>query len=59
MAKEIRWSLRANKNRQEIEDYWTNRNKSTTFSIQLDNSFRSTVNLLAESPEIGTPTKYF
>ena len=58
MAKEIRWSSRADNDRQEIEDYWTNRNKSNRYSIELDDSFRDAVNLLSKTPEIGKPTKY-
>jgi plasmid stabilization system protein ParE len=36
MVREIRWSLRADQDRQEIEDYWTNRNKSNIYSLKLD-----------------------
>jgi plasmid stabilization system protein ParE len=58
MAKEIRWSLRANKDRFEIEDYWTNRNKSNAYSLKLDQIFRASVNRLADIPDLGIKTKY-
>ena len=58
MVREIRWSLKADKARREIEGYWTNRNKSNTYSLKLDQLFREGVNLISKAPEIGTPTKF-
>jgi len=58
MAKEIRWSLKADQDRQAIEDYWTNRNKSNTYSLKLDQLFREAVELVSNSPETGKPTQY-
>ncbi len=39
MAKEIRWSLRADQDRIDIFRYWTNRNKSVAYSIKLNKLF--------------------
>ena len=58
MVREIRWSLRAENDRREIEDYWTNRNRSNIYSLKLDQLFRDGVELLARTPEIGTLTKF-
>ncbi len=56
MAKEIRWSLRANQDRLEILEYWINRNKSNTFSQKLDHLIRASINIVALMPEHGKPT---
>jgi len=57
MVKEIRWSLRADRDRQRIEKYWTNRNKSNSYSLKLDKLFRESVKLLPETPELGISTE--
>ena len=56
MAKEIRWSIRADQERIAILDYWVNRNKSTTYSIKLAKLFIDKVNMLGKSPEQGLIT---
>jgi toxin YoeB len=56
MAKKIIWSLTADKDRQQIIEYWINRNKSNTYSLKLDAQFRELIKLIAETPEIGIST---
>jgi plasmid stabilization system protein ParE len=58
MVRQIRWSLRAEQDRREIEDYWTNRNKSNIYSLKLDLLFREGVKLLSKTPELGSATKF-
>jgi len=57
MAKEIRWSVRADLDRIEILEYWTRRNKSPTYSIKLNKLFNSKIERLAQHPESGSPTE--
>ena len=56
MAKEIIWSDQAINHRKNILRYWILKNKSTAYSIKLDQLFREAVNLIAEYPHIGKPT---
>ena len=58
MAKEIRWSVRSDQDRLDIEGYWTNRNKSNTYSLKLDRLFRESVSKASKSPELGISTKF-
>jgi toxin YoeB len=58
MVKEIRWSVRADQDRREIEEYWTNRNKSNSYSLKLDQLFREGVSKVSKTPELGIPTKF-
>lgn len=53
MAKEIRWSIRADQDRIDIFEYWTNRNKSTAFSIKLNKLFIENLEKLLEQPDLG------
>lgn len=52
MAKEIRWSIRADRVRLEILEYWANRNKSTAYSKKLNRLFIDKIELLAEFPDL-------
>ena len=56
MAKRIIWSKRAQNDRKEILNYWTNRNKSKVYSRKLARLFKEAVKLIANYPEIGKPT---
>jgi len=58
MAKEIRWSVRADRDRLEIIEYWTNRNKSTTYSRKLAELFKSKAKLIAKTPESNKSTEF-
>lgn len=56
MARRIIWSRRAQNDRIEIFKYWNERNKSNLYSKKLYGLFIEAVKLIAEYPEIGTPT---
>lgn len=56
MAKEIRWSVRADQERFDILQYWTNRNKSTSYSLKLNKLLNDRIEQLIEHPEIGKST---
>ena len=53
MAKEIRWSVRADQDRIDIFEYWTNRNKSTAYSVKLNKLFIESLEKLVEQPDLG------
>ena len=56
MAKEVVWSLRAQKERKEILEYWRLRNKSNTYSKKLNQLFKESVKIITDFPQIGKPT---
>jgi toxin YoeB len=56
MAKQVKWSLRAQDDRKQILEYWRHRNKSNTYSKKLDNQFREAVNIIRDFPQIGKQT---
>ena len=57
MAKrKVIWTVKANKERKEILEYWIVRNKSKTFSIKLNKLILYNVGLLADHPTIGRKT---
>jgi plasmid stabilization system protein ParE len=57
MAKrKIIWSHRANIKLFEILDFYSNRNKSTTYSTKLYKRFSKELSLLDKHPEIGIKT---
>ena len=58
MAKEIEWSERARKELFEILYYWTKRNKSKTYSEKLNSLILEAIELIADAPETGVPTKF-
>ncbi len=47
------WSKNSIKERNEIFDYWNNRNKSKKFSQKLYHLFLNAIEPLKENPEIG------
>jgi addiction module RelE/StbE family toxin len=57
MAKEVVWSLRAQKERKDILEYWRLRNKSNTYSKKLNQLFKESVKIIADFPQIGKPTE--
>lgn len=57
MAKEVVWSLRAQKERKEILEYWRLRNKSNTYSKKLNQLFKESVKIITDFPQIGKPTE--
>ncbi len=56
MAKEVRWSVKADQDRLAIFDYWVNRNKSASYSIKLAKLFSETTEHIALYPDLGIPT---
>jgi len=58
MAKQIIWSFKAQTNRKEILQYWFKRNQSKTYSQKLHFLFKEAVKLIAQHPNIGTPTEF-
>lgn len=56
MAKQIIWSLRAQKEKKEIFKYWSKRNKSNRYSKKLHELFKEAIQLLREHPYIGRST---
>ena|ERR1700761_2220617 len=58
MAKEIRWSVRADKERLAIIAYWANRNKSIDYSIKLNKLFIEKIQLLADNNDLGKKTDH-
>ena len=56
MAKQIIWSLRAQKDKREIFEYWSRRNKSNRYSKKLNQLFKDSIRLLREHPYIGKST---
>jgi len=56
MAKEVVWSLRAQKERKEILEYWRLRNKSNSYSKKLNQLFKESVKIITDFPQIGKPT---
>ena len=56
MAKQIIWSLRAQKDKKEILKYWLQRNKSNHYSKKLNQLFKDSIRLLREHPYVGKST---
>lgn len=57
MAKKIIWSKLAHNDRLNILDYWIKRNKSTAYSIRLNQIFENTADLISKYPTIGKQTE--
>jgi len=58
MAKEIVWTETSIRDRLEIFQFWPIHNKSAVYSNKLEYLFNESVKLLAEFPQMGTPTDY-
>ena len=58
MAKQIIWSFKAQTDRKEILLYWIKRNQSKTYSQKLFRPFQEALKLIAQHPNIGTPTEF-
>ena len=56
MARQIVWTVNAQKERLEVLSYWAERNGSTLYSEKLDKMFRTSLRLIAQHPHIGRPT---
>jgi addiction module RelE/StbE family toxin len=56
MAKQIIWTLRAQKDKKGILKYWLQHNKSNRYSKKLNQLFKDSIRLLREHPYVGKPT---
>ena len=56
MAKQIIWSLRAQGDRKEILEYWSQHNKSNRYSKKLNQLFKASIQLIVKHPQVGKPT---
>ncbi|WP_459072826.1 type II toxin-antitoxin system RelE/ParE family toxin [Halocola ammonii] len=56
VEKTVHWSLRANRDKLAIFEYWINRNRSITYAQKLERLFNEAMKLAATFPEAGTPT---
>ena len=55
MAKQIVWTLGAQRDRKEIFEYWNARNKSKLYSRKLNQLFKESINLISIHPKLGRP----
>jgi toxin YoeB len=58
MVKKIIWTENALKDRHKIYKFWTEHNKSETYSEKLDLLIEQKIDLLASFPNIGLNTDY-
>ncbi len=58
MAKRVIWSWQAQTDRKYILQYWIERNQSKTYSRKLFLLFQEAVKLIAQHPNMGTPTEF-
>ena len=56
MAKQVIWSLRAQRDKREIFIYWSQRNKSNRYSKKLNQLFKDSIRLLRKHPQVGKST---
>ncbi len=53
MVKRLMWATTAKIQRKEILEYWTNRNKSKSYSRKLNKLFKECAEMITRYPEIG------
>ena len=53
MARKIIWSASAVSDKDQILEYWVNRNKSTSYPRKLNRMFHQALKLLAKNPSLG------
>lgn len=56
MVKQVVWSQRAHKDRNNILDYWRKRNQSNAYSKKLNQLFKDSIQLIRDFPHIGKLT---
>lgn len=56
MARKIIWSEAAARSKEEILQYWVNRNKSLAYPRKLDKLIHQAVKVLSKNPTIGRKT---
>ena len=57
MAQRVIWSDVAIIDRREIFEYWNNRNRSKNYSRKLNKLFQENIELIANHPTLGRPTR--
>jgi addiction module RelE/StbE family toxin len=57
MAFKIIWTVKAQKDRVEILEYWINKNKSAIFASKLNEIFNDRVEIIAQYPNLGIITE--
>jgi len=55
---EVFWTPTAIKQRNQVFEYWNERNKSTSYSLKLNTKIKSRINLLKTNSELGKKTEY-
>jgi len=58
MAKKIEWAQTSIQDRFKIYHFWTENNKSDSYSKKLEVLFNEAAKLISEFPEIGTETDF-
>lgn len=56
MAKAVIWTRKAQNDRKKILKYWQDRNRSSAYSLLLNQKFEEAVNILKNHSGIGKPT---
>ena len=56
-TREIRWTLRALKDKMAIYEYWIHKNQSISYPKKLESLFNEVMNLTAIFPEAGMKTE--
>ena len=57
VTREIKWTLRALKDKMAIYEYWIHKNQSIAYPKKLDRLFNEVMNLTAIFPEAGMKTE--
>ena len=58
MVKKVVWTREAQDERQRMFDYWTSHNKSTFYSIKLNDLIKKHLKLACKYPQIGRATSF-
>ena len=58
MAKRIIWTIEAQRDRKDILQYWTERNKSKGYARKLDQLLREALKFIVSHPGIGIKTDF-
>lgn len=56
MARQIIWTIRAQRERKEILIFWNERNQSSIYSHKLNELIKDSLKLICKFPFIGKPT---
>ncbi|MCC8361077.1 type II toxin-antitoxin system RelE/ParE family toxin [Salinimicrobium sediminilitoris] len=55
---EILWTFTAKAQRDEVFQYWNERNENTNYSRKLNLAIRERLEILRSNPEVGKPTSF-